>query len=182
MSAEHQDAITPHGGGELIDRAVPVPERAAARAHAGKLPIVTLGARELADLEMIATGAFSPLTGFMGEADYLRSRDDLRLANGVPWSIPITLGVGDAEARELRPGQEIALAADGGSRIATLKIGEIYRVDRKREAEAVFGTADDAHPGAKNVTSTPPWCVAGPVSLFEDIPGRTFLDYPREPR
>jgi sulfate adenylyltransferase len=115
-------------------------------------------------------------------ADYQRSRDDLRLANGVPWSIPITLGVDDAAARELKPGQEIALAADGGLRIATLKISEIYRVDRKREAEAVFGTADDAHPGAKNVTSTPPWCVAGPVSLFEDIPGRTFLEYPREPR
>ncbi|MBE3604096.1 sulfate adenylyltransferase [bacterium] len=182
MSSENRDAITPHGGAELVDRTVPAPERAAARAHAAKLPVIALGARELADLEMLSTGAFSPLTGFMGEADYQRSRDDLRLANGVPWSIPITLGVDDAAARELKPGQEIALAADGGLRIATLKISEIYRVDRKREAEAVFGTADDAHPGAKNVTSTPPWCVAGPVSLFEDIPGRTFLEYPREPR
>ena len=182
MSSENRDAITPHGGAELVDRTVPAPERAAVRAHAAKLPVIALGARELADLEMLSTGAFSPLTGFMGEADYQRSRDDLRLANGVPWSIPITLGVDDAAARELKPGQEIALAADGGLRIATLKISEIYRVDRKREAEAVFGTADDAHPGAKNVTSTPPWCVAGPVSLFEDIPGRTFLEYPREPR
>jgi len=182
MSSENRDAITPHGGAELVDRTVPAPERAAVRAHAAKLPVIALGARELADLEMLSTGAFSPLTGFMGEADYQRSRDDLRLANGIPWSIPITLGVDDAAARELKPGQEIALAADGGLRIATLKISEIYRVDRKREAEAVFGTADDAHPGAKNVTSTPPWCVAGPVSLFEDIPGRTFLEYPREPR
>lgn len=182
MSSEHRDAITPHGGAELVDRTAPASERAAARAHAAKLPVIALGARELADLEMLSTGAFSPLTGFMGEADYQRSRDDLRLANGVPWSIPITLGVDDAAARELKPGQEIALAADGGLRIATLKISEIYRVDRKREAEAIFGTADDAHPGAKNVTSTPPWCVAGPVSLFEDIPGRTFLEYPREPR
>ncbi len=182
MSSEHRDAITPHGGAELVDRAIPAPERAAARAHAAKLSVIALGARELADLEMLSTGAFSPLTGFMGEADYLRSRDDLRLANGVPWSIPITLGVDDAAARELKPGQEIALATDSGSRIATLKISEIFRVDRKREAEAVFGTADDAHPGAKNVTSTPPWCVAGPVALFDDVPGRTFLEYPREPR
>jgi sulfate adenylyltransferase len=182
MSMEHRDAITPHGGAELVDRAVPAPERSAARAHAAKLPVIALGARELADLEMLSTGAFSPLTGFMGEADYQRSRDDLRLANGVPWSIPITLGVDDAAARELKPGQEIALAAGAGQRLATLKISEIFRVDRKREAEAVFGTADDAHPGAKNVISTPPWCVAGPVALFEEIPGRTFLEYPREPR
>lgn len=182
MSSVANDPITAHGGGELVDRAVPAPARAALRAHAAKLPIVTLGARELADLEMLATGAFSPLTGFMDEADYVRSRDDLRLANGAPWSIPITLGVGEAEARALQPGQEVALAAADGQRIATLKISEIYRVDPRREAEAVFGTADDAHPGAKNVTSAPPWRLAGPIALFDDIPGRTFLDYPREPR
>lgn len=182
MNSVANDPITAHGGGELVDRGVPAPERAALRTHAAKLPIVILGARELADLEMLATGAFSPLTGFMGEADYVRSRDDLRLANGAPWSIPITLGVGEAEARALKPGWEVALAAADGQRIATLKISEIYRVDPQREAEAVFGTADDAHPGAKNVTSTPPWRLAGPVALFDDIPGRTFLDYPREPR
>ena len=60
---------------------------------------MTLGAREIADLEMLASGAFSPLTGFMGEADYNRSRDEMRLASGVPWSIPITLGVDEATAQ-----------------------------------------------------------------------------------
>ncbi len=182
MSSVANDPITAHGGGELVDRNVPAAEREALRAHAAKLPRVTIGARELADLEMLASGAFSPLTGFMGEADYLRSRDDLRLASGAPWSIPITLGVGEAAARELKAGQEIALATEDGARLATLKIAEIYRVDRKHEAEAVFGTADDAHPGAKNVTSTPSWCVAGPVALLAEIPGRTFLEYRLDPR
>ena len=108
----------------------------------------------------------------------MRSRDEMRLASGVPWSIPITLGVDEATARSLKPGTDIALATDDGKRLAILKLAEIFQVDRKQEAEAVFGTAEDAHPGAKNVTSTPAFCLAGKVSLFDEIPGRTFLEYP----
>ena len=176
-----QDPITAHGGGELIDRKAAASEQAALRKDAAGLPAVTLSPRDLADLEMIASGAFSPLTGFMGEADYVRSRDDLRLASGLPWSIPITLGVEEAVARTLKSGQKIALATDD-VRIAMLDLAEIYKVDRQREAEAVFGTAEDAHPGAKNVTSTPPWCLGGAVTLLDEIPGRTFLEYRLEPR
>jgi len=177
-----QDPIAAHGGGELVDRNAPASEAAALRKHAEGLTTVALSARDSADLEMIASGAFSPLTGFMGEADYVRSRDDLRLANGLPWSIPITLGVEEAVARTLKKGQEVALAAENGARIAILKISEIYQIDRKGEAEAVFGTAEDAHPGAKNVTSTPAWCLGGDITLIADIPGRTFLEYRLEPR
>jgi len=131
---------------------------------------------------MLASGAFSPLTGFMISADYLRSRDEMRLASGIPWSIPITLGVEESVAHTISAGQDIALVAENGSRIAMLKVGEIFRADRKHEAEAVFGTADEAHPGVKNVLIQPPWCLGGRVTIVEDIPGRTFLDYPREPR
>jgi sulfate adenylyltransferase len=176
------DPISAHGGGELVDLKAPAAEQARLRAHADKLPVVTLGAREIADLEMLASGAFSPLIGFMGEADYVRSRDDLRLASGIPWSIPITLGVDEATARSLAPGKDVALANEAGVRLAILKLNEIYLVDRQNEAAAVFGTADDAHPGAKNVTSTPPYCLGGKVILFADIPGRTFLEYRLDPR
>ncbi|MGH7988209.1 MAG: sulfate adenylyltransferase [Candidatus Binataceae bacterium] len=176
-----KDAISAHGGGDLVDRKAPGKEAAALLAYAEKLPVVTLNARELADVEMLAAGAFSPLTGFMGEADYHRSRDEMRLSSGVPWSIPITLGVEQAQARELGPGQDVALAADG-TRLAVLKLGAIYQADRKKEAEAVFGTADETHPGAKNVLSSPPWCLSGPITLFGEIPGRTFLEYRLEPR
>ena len=131
---------------------------------------------------MLASGAFSPLTGFMGEADYTRSRDELRLASGTPWSIPITLAVDEAAAHSHKVGSDIALATDAGKPLAILKLAEIYKVDRKREAEAVFGTAEDAHPGAKNVTSMPPYCLAGRVILIDDIPGRTFMEYRLEPR
>ena len=181
MTSVANDPISAHGNGDLVDLKAPAAEQAALSARAQKLPVVTLGAREIADLEMLSYGAFSPLTGFMGQADYLRSRDDLRLASGVPWSIPITLGVDEAAARSLAPGQEVALATEAGHRIATLKLTEIYRVDRQQEAQAVFGTAEDAHPGAKNVTSTPPYCLAGKVTLFAEIPGRTFLEYRLDP-
>ena len=176
------DAITAHGGGELVDLKAPAAERAALLTHAASLPVVTLTARDISDLEMLASGAFSPLTGFMGEADYTRSRDEMRLASGAPWSIPITLAVDEATAHSLKAGADIALATDAGKALAILKLTEIYKVDRKREAEAVFGTAEDAHPGAKNVTSMPPYCLAGRVILIDDIPGRTFMEYRLEPR
>jgi len=182
MTSVANDPITAHGGGDLNDLKAPASERAALKAHAEKLPTVKLGARELADLEMLASGAFTPLTGFMGEADYVRSRDEMRLASGVPWSIPITLGVDENTARSMKPGADIALVNESGARLAVMKLAEIYKVDRAQEATAVFGTAEDAHPGAKNVTSTPAWCLGGRVTLIEDIPGRTFLEYRLEPR
>jgi sulfate adenylyltransferase len=175
------DAIAAHGGGDLSELQAPAAERGSLKARAASLPSVKLNARDLSDLEMLASGAFSPLDGFMGEADYLRSRDEMRLVSGVPWSIPITLGVEEAIARTLKPGADIALEAEGGGRIAILKLSEIFKVDRVREAEQVFGTAEDAHPGAKNVTSTPPWCLGGRLILFGEIPGRTFLEYRLEP-
>jgi sulfate adenylyltransferase len=181
-TAQTADAITPHGGGALVDLRAPETDRAGLRQTLQKLPVAKLNARDLADLEMLASGAFSPLTGFMTEADYVRSRDEMRLASGVPWSIPITFGIEEGEARALKSGQDVALAAEDGSRLAILKVKEIFRVDRKREAEAVFGTGDEAHPGVKNVLTTPEWCLGGEVVLVEEVPGRTFLDYPREPR
>ncbi len=142
-----------------------------------------LGARETADLGDACLGRVThPFTGFMGEADYKSSRDKMRLASGAPWSIPITLGVDEPTARSFKVGSDIALAHEGGARIAVMKVAEIYQVDREAEAKAVFGTSEDAHPGAKNVTSTPPYSIGGPVTLFEEIPGRTFMEYRLEPR
>jgi sulfate adenylyltransferase len=181
MNNHDNDSISPHGDGALTDlRAAPA-EQARLRAAAERLDEIRLNARDIADLEMLATGAFTPLKGFMGEADYISSRDRMRLASGVPWSIPITLAVDDPVARTLAPGKEVALSASDGARLALLRIEEIFKVDRKREAEAVFGTADIEHPGARNVISAPAWCVAGSPVVFADIPGRTFLDTPREP-
>ena len=176
------DPITAHGGGELVDLRAASADQPRLRAYAEKLPTVTLGQRELADLEMLASGAFSPLTGFMSQADYNRSRDEMRLVSGVPWSIPITLGVEEAEAKKLSVGEDVALATVDGARLATMTISEIYKVDRTKEAEAVFGTSDPAHPGVKNVLASPPWCLAGKVVLFDDPPDQTFSEYRLDPR
>ncbi|HXR25060.1 MAG TPA: sulfate adenylyltransferase [Candidatus Binataceae bacterium] len=175
-------AIAAHGGGELVDLKALPGERDTLLRHAATLTAVTLAARELADLEMLASGAFSPLAGFMGEADYVRSRDAMRLESGTPWSIPITLGVEENQARALAAGRDVALADETGRRLAILKVSEIYRVDRQREAEAVFGTGDPGHPGVKNVITTPAFCLAGRVVLLDEIPGRTFLEHRLEPR
>jgi sulfate adenylyltransferase len=175
------EAISAHGG-QLIDLKASATDRAVLRKRAAGLPLVKLGSRDLADLEMLASGAFSPLRGFMGEADYKRSCAEMRLASGVPWSIPITLGIDEEQARELKPGQEVALATEDGTPVAIMQAAEIFRVDRKAEAQAVFGTTDQDHPGAKNVCSLPPWCLGGPLTLFEEVPGRTFLEFSREPR
>lgn len=181
MSTVANDAITAHGGGELADLRAPAAEQAARARAAARLPQIALNARDLSDLEMLVAGAFSPLTGFMGEADYTRSRDEMRLVTGVPWSIPITLAVDEAQAKTLKGGGEAALSA-GGVPLATLKVSEVFKADRRREAEAVFGTADEEHPGVKNVLAAPAWCVAGRPALFAEIPGRTFLEYRLEPR
>src|ERR1700686_4519496 len=124
-----RDAITAHGDGALVDLNAPAAERVALARHAQRLKTFRLSARDMADLEMLASGAFSPLEGFMGEADYVRSRDAMRLAAGAPWSIPITLGVAETEAQALRPGEKIALVGGDGSRLAVLKLTEIYNVD-----------------------------------------------------
>jgi sulfate adenylyltransferase len=86
------ESINPHGGNELVDLRVPAGERSRLRAYAETLSTITLNARDLADLEMLASGAFTPLTGYMAEADYVRSRDDMRLASNLPWPIPNNAG------------------------------------------------------------------------------------------
>jgi sulfate adenylyltransferase len=113
--------IVAHGGGELADLRASQEEALVLRGDAAKLPAVKLGARELANLELLASGAFSPLTGFMEEVDYIRSRDNMRLASGAPWPIQITLDIDEDTTRALRLGVEIALADESGSAFGILK-------------------------------------------------------------
>ncbi len=176
------DAISAHGGGELVDLKAPASERPALAAHAAKLASVTLNARDIADLEMLASGAFSPLTGFMGEADYTRSRDEMRLASGVPWSIPITLGVDEATAKSLKTGSEIALATEDGKRLAILKLAEIYKVDRKLKRKTCSAPRRTRIRGRRTSPRCRRTALRATVTLIEEIPGRTFLEFPREPR
>src|SRR4029450_731371 len=111
----------PHGG-TLINRFVSDEKRAALTADAGALPQIALDARQISDLELIAIGAASPLTGFMPQADYESVVQTRHLANGLPWTVPVTLSVTDAQAQTLSPGAQAALTDESGTLLAVLTV------------------------------------------------------------
>lgn len=135
----------PHGG-ELIDLVVPNHELPDLKQHSSNLPSWDLKPRQLCDLEMLVCGAFSPLKGFLGRADYDRVCADMRLANGTLWPMPITLDVTEKFAASLKTGDEVALRDPEGVVLAVLEISDIWTPDLQKEAGLVFGTTDQKHP------------------------------------
>jgi len=175
--------IAPHGG-TLIDRALTGSEREQALERARGLPRLELSERSLADLECLATGIYSPLTGFVSEADYTSIVDTMRLSNGTVWSIPITLQVTEAAAGQYPVGQEVALTA-GGDVLAVMNVTDVYRPDQTREAEGVYRTADPKHPGVAAMMAAGSVYLGGPISLVGDLPEGEFgayKFYPKETR
>jgi sulfate adenylyltransferase len=149
--------IRPHGG-ELVAAVGERPE------GVDGLEILPLSARELADLDMLASGALSPLTGFMGREDYERVVDEMRLASGLPWALPVCLAVESPPS-----GDRIALADAEDRPLAVLDVNEVYEYDKEREAAQCFLTGDNAHPGVARIYNQPAQYVAGPVTVFERL-------------
>jgi sulfate adenylyltransferase len=170
----------PHGGA-LINRAVHGAERDAAIERAASLPTITIGSVALSDLELIGNGAFSPLTGFMGEADYRSVVDDMRLAGGLPWSIPITLAVSSDEAKGLSIGSEVVLADEAGRVVGILSLAEKFSYDREHEAERVFRTTEDAHPGVARIYGAGDTYLGGEVTVLDGPLDPPFAAYRRTP-
>ena len=141
------DLIPPYGG-TLKDLRLDAAAADEARARALELPGWDLTERQLCDLELLANGGFSPLDGFMNQADYERVVTDMRLADGTLWPMPITLDVSEAFAGRLATGDQVVLRDPEGVALAILTVSDIWWPDRAAEAEAVFGTRDTAHPGA----------------------------------
>src|SRR5881296_3353396 len=141
------ETIAPHGG-KLVTLLLTAAEAEATEEEAANLPKVEVGRRELSDLEMLAVGALSPLTGFLNEADYHSVLDEAHLSNGLIWAIPVTLSLTEDEAKRIGGASSVALTSEGLA-MAVLEVEQIYRRDREKEAEAVFRTADIAHPGVK---------------------------------
>lgn len=168
--------IAPHGG-TLVDREARGAERESLLRASATLPSVTINARAEADLELIATGALSPLEGFLGEADYLSVRDHRRLANGLVWSIPITLSATEEERQKLNTGDDVALRTRDGRLVAALHLSEIYKYDKQREAEAVYGTAEEKHPGVQVLYSQGEYLLGGRVSVVDHPNGHEFAQY-----
>lgn len=172
--------IAPHGG-TLVDRVAPPEAREALRERAGRLPGLPLDARSRADLILLATGAYSPLSGFMGEADYRRVVGEMRLATGLPWSLPITLAVSRERGATLRAGREVVLLGEGGEPLGLLEVAEVYPYDREREAREVFRTTDSAHPGVAALYRQGELLVGGRVTLLGDPPADPPGPFPRYP-
>lgn len=158
--------IAPHGG-LLVDLVAGAGREAELRARAGGLPRIVLTARQLSDLDLLAIGALSPLEGFMGESDYTSVVADMRLANGLVWSIPVTLAVDRANVP--RDDGEIALYDEAGELRAILNLRERFAYDKTREAREVYGTEDGAHPGVAAIYAQGDVLLGGPVTVFRSI-------------
>ena len=177
-----QGTIAPHGG-ELVDRRVPAEERDERLGKAAELPRVLLGPRAISDLEMISTGVFSPLKGFLGRDDYESVVETMHLASGPVWSMPITLSASDDEANNVSEGGEVALV-DGNDRVvATMLVTDRYGYDKEREAKNVYRTDDGNHPGVAALYAQGDTLLGGEVTLLVDEPNtRPFPRYYYEPR
>lgn len=172
--------ISPHGG-KLVDREARGAERESLLRASAKMPELTINARVEADLELIAIGALSPLEGFLGEADYLSVRDNRRLANGSVWTIPVTLSATAEERAKLNLGDDVALRTRDGRLVAVLHLAEIYKYDKRREAEAVYRTTEDKHPGVQVLYSQGEYLLGGRVTVVEHPNGHEFKQYRQTP-
>jgi len=174
------DAIPPHGG-TLVNRIAPPEQAQELRSKAEHCPILYLDERAQSDLEMIAIGGFSPLTGFMGRADYQSVLETMHLANGLAWSLPVTLPVAAEIAADLKEGQTIALANGEGRLLGLLELTEKFTYDKTREAQQVYRTTDEQHPGVKVLYEQGSVYLAGPVTLFQRDPHPLFPAYQIDP-
>jgi sulfate adenylyltransferase len=169
------ETIPPHGG-TLVNLLLGPDQATEAAGEAQHLPKVAIGRRDLSDLEMMAVGALSPLTGFLGEKDYHSVLEEMHLSSGLPWTIPVTLSLDQEEAKRIGGASRIALTS-GGNAIALLDVDQVYRRDREGEAQSVFRTTDTAHPGVKALHAAGEFLVAGPVRVFHLPKHATFQNY-----
>ena len=162
MTASTSHIIPPHGG-ELVDL-IAQPERAKElKAHSREWPSWDLTTRQICDLELLLSGGFSPLRGFLNKAEYESVCHKMHLSSGLIWPMPITLDVKEEFAKTLTPGKStIALRDPEGVMLAVLHVEEIWQPDRHAEAKSVFGTTSTVHPGVDYLLNrSNPWYVGG---------------------
>jgi sulfate adenylyltransferase len=159
--------VPPHGAAELRPLLLEGDALAREQQHARSLPAVRVSSRERGDIIMMGIGGFTPLQGFMGQADWHGVCDRMRLAGGLFWPIPITLSVPEHFAQSIALGQEIALVdPDDEHCLATMRVQEKYGIHKAHECARVFRTVDPAHPGVKMVMEQPPVNLAGPIKVL----------------
>ncbi|GBF79220.1 sulfate adenylyltransferase [Aphanothece sacrum] len=176
----HKDAIPPHGG-QLINRIATPAERQEFLEQADHLSRVRLDERAISDLVMIAIGGFSPLKGFLDQANYETVVEQMRLKDGLPWSIPVTLSVSEEVADTLKEGNWIRLDDAEGNFIGVLELIQKYHYNKAHEALNVYRTNDMEHPGVKVVYEQGAVNLAGPVWLLQRDAHPLFPNYQIDP-
>ncbi|MCK6583428.1 MAG: hypothetical protein L6Q49_10065, partial [Anaerolineales bacterium] len=167
------DLINPYGG-KLVDLVMTGAERDELIARAGHLPSIKITMRNLCDLELIATGGFSPLTTFMGKADYERVLKEMRLADGTLFPLPITL---TADPKELPTvGEELALRNANFELIAVMTLDEVYHWDAETEAALAYGSTDSKHPMVSEMGRWNKVCISGPLKVVNLPKYYDFVD------
>ncbi len=172
--------IAPHGG-TLVNRIVNSKDRNRMEKEASGLYRVTLDSWTLSDMQCIGIGAFSPLTGFMNEEDYNGVVERMRLANGLIWSIPITLAVTPEQANGIHLGDSVALQLETAEVFAILKVESVFKPDKWNEAQKVYRTTSLDHPGVKKLFNRPDVYIGGPIELLETPHGGAFSRYTFNP-
>ncbi len=177
-------AVPPHGGA-LVSRFVHGAEAGDVLSRARTLPKIALDARTSADAELVASGAFSPLEGFLGEADYFSVVRRRRLASGVLFPIPITLSVPASRRAEFGDRKELALTDERGQVVGVIEVESIFTPDRVLEAKEVYRTTDEAHPGVaaiqKALRDGPEIAVGGRITLARRPTEPRFPAHHRDP-
>ena len=173
-------SIAPHGG-TLVNRYLTDDQRGTFQERAGGIPFLKLNPRELSDLEMIASGAFSPIEGFMTKDDYQSVVQNMHLANGLAWSLPITLSSSVDQTGSLKLDQEVALIDSSGSPVAILHLEEKYAYDKEWEASQVYRTTDIAHPGVSYLTRQGEVLLGGKVQVLNPQESQSHRKYHLSP-
>jgi sulfate adenylyltransferase len=174
------DSISPHGG-LLEDLLLGSDELEAALGDAEHHPKLPVGAREAADLEMLAVGAMSPLYGFMLEKDYRSVLEEMRLASGLVWSMPITLSLTDDDVKRIG-GADVVTLTIGDEPVALLEMEQVYRRDRNEEAASVFQTTDSTHPGVRALEEAGDYLAGGALRVLRLPRHGTFPEHRMTPR
>ena len=178
--SQSKDTIAPHGG-TLINRIASPEQKAEFLAQADSLPRVQLDKRATSDLVMIAIGGFSPIDGFMNQKDYQGVVNEMHMASGAAWAVPVTLSVSEEVAAPLKEGSMIRLDNPDGKFVGVLELTEKYTYDKKLEAKNVYRTEEDKHPGVKVVYEQGNINLAGSVWLLERDAHPLFPDYQIDP-
>ncbi len=175
--------IAPHGG-ELADRVLTGQALESAQAKVKDLPAIKVDAYTAFDIDGIGKGLFSPVTGFMNEADTRRVLDTMHLSDGLPWTIPLLLAVSHETADPLEVGAEVAIEDDQGDMVAILHLSEKFQFDHAEIAEKVYLTTDTTHPGVAYTMSLGPVFLAGDLDVLKtrEIEFQHYNLTPRETR